>query len=466
MASNRAARRHPRSAIRRAWFHCLLLVLPALALAGVFLYRSHFGLAPALILAACLLLYLALIAAALIEGLIRPLQTLSNVVSSMREGDYSFRARGAASPDALGELATEVNALADLLQKQRVRSLEATALLARILEVMHTPLFAFDRDETLQLVNNAGLKLLALPHARCFGRTARELGLEYLLRASDESTHAFKSDQNSAAGRARWLLRKASFRQDGAPHTILLLTDVSQPLREEEQVAWKRLIRVLGHELSNSLAPIKSIAGSLLARVDKMEGENGTLNDFRRGLGVVESRADSLHRFVQSYRKLAQLPPPRLRLVPVAPLLERVVLLEQRLPVNLDPGPVAFLNADPDQLEQMFINLLANAVDASLARNACPVRATWKVAGSSLLVLIEDRGLGIANAENLFVPFYTTKPTGSGVGLVLAQQIARAHGGEIQLVNREDGEGARATVRLPLTQVVTETEIREKGVRP
>jgi signal transduction histidine kinase len=103
------------------------------------------------------------------------------------------------------------------------------------------------------------------------------------------------------------------------------------------------------------------------------------------------------------------------------------------------------VNADPDQLEQMFINLLANAVDASLARDSQQVRVSSKLAGSSLLVSIEDRGLGIANAENLFVPFYTTKPSGSGVGLALAQQIARAHGGEIQLVNREDGEGARAT---------------------
>ena len=399
---------------------------------------------------ACLLLYLVLVAAALIEGLIRPLQTLSNVVSSLREGDYSFRARGASAPDALGELAGEVNALADLLQKQRVSSLEATALLARILEVMHAPLFAFDREDTLQLVNNAGLKLLGVPHARSFGRTAHELGLEELLLAPDQTIHTFNTNQKPSASPVRWLLRKASFRQDGVPHTLLLLADVSVPLQEEEQIAWKRLIRVLGHELSNSLAPIKSIAGSLLQRVDSLQGNDGTLSDFRRGLGVVESRADALHRFVQSYRQLAQLPPPRLRPVALAPLLERVVLLEQRLPVQLDPGPAAVVNADADQLEQMLINLLANAVDASLARDAQPVRVSSKLAGASLLISIEDRGLGIANSENLFVPFYTTKPSGSGVGLALAQQIARAHGGEIQLVNREDGEGARATIRLPL----------------
>jgi len=444
VARRRRLRRRRRSAVRRAWFYCLLLSVPAFVFTGLLIYQKQFSLAPALLLLGCLLIYLLIIAAALVEGLVRPLQTLSNVVSSLREGDYSFRARGASTTDAFGELAGEVNALADLLQKQRVRSLEATALLARILEVMHAPLFAFDRESLLQLVNNAGVKLVGLTHARAFGHTARELGLEELLAAPDQSIHSF------GARSTRWLLRKAVFRQDGVPHTLLLLADVSLPLQEEEQIAWKRLIRVLGHELSNSLAPIKSIAGSLLARVDNMQSDYITLRDFRRGLGGVERRADSLHRFVQSYRLLAQLPPPQFKTVALASLLERVVLLEQRLPIHLDPGPAVELDADPDQLEQMFINLLANAVDASLANGSHPVRAAWRVAESMAMVTIEDRGMGIANTENLFVPFYTTKPAGSGVGLALAQQIARAHGGEISLVNREDGEGARATIRLPL----------------
>src|SRR6202167_23971 len=448
MDSERAARlrrmRRRRSAVRRAWLYCLLLTLPALIFVAVYFYQKEISLAPALLLAGCLLLYLVVVAAALVEGLVRPIQTLSNVVSSLREGDYSFRARGAGTGDAFGELAAEVNALADLLQKQRVRSLEATALLARILEVMHAPLFAFDREDLLQLVNNAGVRLLGLTHSRSFGHSARDLGLEELLAAPDQSIHSF------GAKSTRWLLRKAVFRQDGAPHTLLLLADVSLPLQEEEQIAWKRLIRVLGHELSNSLAPIKSIAGSLLARVDQIEGEDATLRDFRRGLGVVESRAEALHRFVQSYRLLAQLPPPNFKQVAVGALLERVVLLEQRLPVHLEAGPAVTLDADPDQLEQMLINLLRNAVDASLANGAESVLVLWRLDDSALLVAIEDRGMGIANSENLFVPFYTTKPAGSGVGLALAQQIARAHGGEISLINREDGEGARATIRLPL----------------
>jgi nitrogen fixation/metabolism regulation signal transduction histidine kinase len=227
-------RRHRQSAVRRAWLNSLLLALPALIFAAILIVREHITAAPALLIGGSLLLYLLLIAAALIEGLIRPLQTLSNVVASLREGDYSFRARGANARDAVGELSTEVNALADLLQKQRVRSLEATALLARILEVMHAPLFAFDREELLQLVNTAGVQLLGRPYARCFGRTARELGLDTLLGSSDQTIHSFGGKPT------RWLLRKAVFRQDGKPHTLLLLADVSLPLQEEEQAAWKR----------------------------------------------------------------------------------------------------------------------------------------------------------------------------------------------------------------------------------
>ncbi|HET7102523.1 MAG TPA: ATP-binding protein [Terracidiphilus sp.] len=443
MAYEHKTRRRKRPIVRRVWLYSLLLTLPALALALALLISHRTSLLTTFFVVAALLIYAALVTASLVELLTRPLQTLFNVISSLREGDYSFRARGAGSPDAFGELAGEVNALADILQRQRVRSLEATALLARILEVMNAPLFAFDREEVLQLANAAGAQLLGRPLARCLGRTAEEVGLVSLLTAPDESLHSF------GARPARWLLRKASFRQEGIPHTLLLLADVSQPLREEEQAAWKRLIRVLGHELSNSLAPIKSIAGSLLDRAGLIE--TGDLaRDFQRGLGVIEGRAESLHRFVQSYRVLAQLPPPRLKPVQIPELLERISPLERRVPVSLGSGPPATVNADPDQLEQMLINLLANAADASLENGRKPVRIFWQVSESNVLVTIEDSGPGIANSENLFVPFYTTKSKGSGVGLALAQQIARAHGGEIQLTNREGGEGAQAIVRLPL----------------
>ena len=436
--------KRPRQAIRRAWLISLLLILPSVIFLAVFLVERQVDLGPALLLGICLLIYVAFCMMALVDSFVRPLQTLSNVVYSLREGDYSFRARGASSGDALGELSAEINALADLLQRQRVRSLEATALLARILEVMHAPLFAFDRDNRLRLVNNAGLKMLQRPQARCIDHSAMELGLDSLLTTADESIRSFGATQT------RWLLRKVAFRQDGAPHILVVLADVSVPLQEEERAAWGRLIRVLGHELSNSLAPIKSIAGSLRARVDELQDDGASGADFRRGLGVIESRADSLHRFVQSYRMLAQLPPPALRPVSVSQLVERIALLEQRVAVRLEAGPSTVVNADPDQLEQMLINLLANAADASLANGGKPVHVSWATAAKTMQIVIEDRGLGIANPENLFVPFYTTKAAGSGIGLALAQQIARAHGGEVSLVNREGGVGARAIVRLPL----------------
>lgn len=443
MAYERNRQKRKRSAIRRLWWYCLLLVSPGLVFVCVLSVERRISVSFALLLTTCLLVYFALITRSMVDTIIRPLQTLSNVLASLREGGTSFRAHGAGTQDAMAELAAETNALADLFQMQRVHSLESTALVARMIEVMHTPLFAFDRENTLQKVNNVGLKLLGISHLRCIGRTAAELGLQDLLEAQDHSIHAFRS------GPERWLLRKASFRQEGAPHTLLLLADVSLPLQEEEQAAWKRLIRVLGHELSNSLAPIKSIAGSLLDRVDSLPDD--AQRDFRRGLSVMEARADALHRFVQSYTRLAQLPPPRLQPVPLAPLLEHVVLLEQRVSVELEAGPSVSMTADSDQLEQMLINLLANAADASLANGAKPVRVTWKSDSAHVDIMIEDRGMGIANPENLFVPFYTTKSTGSGIGLPLAQQIARAHGGEISLENREDGEGARATIRLSLT---------------
>ncbi|WP_420236563.1 sensor histidine kinase [Telmatobacter bradus] len=450
MGSDRYTHRRKTSAVRRVYMNCALLALPALSIGAVELYLRRVSWPTAVLLFLCLGLYLLFVSLALTDSLIRPLQTLANVVASMREGDFSFRARGAGVQDALGELALEVNALADLLQRQRVRSLEATALLARILEVMHTPLFAFDRENRLQLVNHAGLRLLGLSQDRCFGRSAEDVGLSQLLQAPDQSLHTQAVRGVAVNGVTRWLLRKATFRQEGAPHTLLLLIDVSLPLQEEERTAWKRLIRVLGHEISNSLAPIKSIAGSLRMRLDVLSAEESVTRDFYRGLGVVESRADSLHRFVQSYRQLAQLPPPQLRPIELPALLERVAVLEQRLVVKLEQGCAAVVNADPDQLEQLFINLLANAVDASEENGTASVSMRWKCSAQDVTVSIEDQGPGIANADNLFVPFYTTKPTGSGVGLALAQQIARTHGGEIQLKNRVEGLGVCASVRLPL----------------
>jgi two-component system nitrogen regulation sensor histidine kinase NtrY len=453
------ARRPPPARVgfeRRIKFYCLLLCLPSFLLCAGLLWQQHVS--PTAMIGVMVFAALALLLAGslLVEQILRPLQTLANVVAALREEDYSFRARGAVRNDALGELAIEINALADTLQSQRLSALEATALLRRVIEAMDAPVLAFDQGGFLRLLNPAGERVLALKSARDLGRPAAQLDLTRLLDLADEGIISLPAQGHAA----RWMVRRTTFRQRGVPHTLLVLSDVSAALREEERSAWRRLIRVLGHEISNSLAPIKSIAGSLRFRLTGVPEDAGISDDFERGLNVIESRSESLNRFVQAYRQLAQLPAPSLRRVSLEPLLQRLISLETRLPIKLVSSADVDLIADPDQLEQLLINLFRNAVEAalSLADQASPeteaaapeVRVSVARLPDAAVLVIEDNGPGLTNPANLFVPFYTTKSSGSGVGLVLARQIAEAHGGTVELRNRADTQGCRAEVRIPM----------------
>jgi nitrogen fixation/metabolism regulation signal transduction histidine kinase len=407
-----------------------------------------------------------LLALALQEQTTRPLQTLSNVIGALREEDYSFRARNAVAEDALGELSLEVNALADMLSDEKIRAIEATALLQRVVDEIDAPLFAFDPASILRLVNPAGEHLLKQSKARMLGRSAADLNLDKCLAADNESL----VELDLKDSQARWLLRRSSFRQNGVPHTLVVLSDVSRALREEERRAWQRLIRVLGHELSNSLAPIKSIAGSLNSRVSATAMDTDVRNDLQHGLEIIEARSASLHRFLEAYRRLAQMPAPVLRDVELAKLVERVASLETRIKVCVQPGPDVVFIADPDQLEQMLINLVRNATDAVLELPVSSVQpkqtnptselcsrsepdrkvgVRWDVNDADVNLLVEDNGPGLLNPANVFTPFYTTKPSGSGVGLVLSRQIAEAHGGRIEIANRAGTRGCLVKVVLP-----------------
>ena len=401
----------------------------------------------------------------LLDQIVRPLQTLANVVGALREEDYSFRARGAAPNDALGELALEINSLADILTEQRIQTIEATALLRRVVDEIDAPLFTFDPDHVLRLVNAAGERLLQQPAARLLGQTAAGLELNACFEARNETLVALPYSTPNA----RWMVRRSSFRQNGVPHTLIVLSDVSRALREQERSAWQRLIRVLGHELNNSLAPIISIAGSLASRLPLPELPEAQNADFQRGLNIIESRTAALHRFLQSYRRLAQMPSPTLQPVELRPLLERVAVLETRLNVEIASGPDIVLMIDPDLIEQMLINLVRNAVDAALeqaqsrqagSQSAEPkVSMRWEQFDRKVALMVEDNGIGLLNPSNAFVPFYTTKQGGSGIGLVLSQQIAEAHGGTIELANRQNVRGCLVKVLLP-----QRTESQPRGV--
>ncbi len=387
-------------------------------------------------------------ASAVRERVIRPLQIVSNLLAALREGDFSIRARGARSDDPLGEVMLEVNVLAETLRQQRLGALEATVLLRKVMEEIDIAVFAFDGDARLRLVNRAGERLLLQPSERLLGSGASVLGLEACLRAD-----AAPILDLAFPGRpGRWEVRRGTFRQGGLSHQLLVLSDVSRALREEERQAWQRLIRVMGHELNNSLAPIKSIAGSLERLIVRAPKPADWEDDLDRGLSVIAARAESLSRFMNGYARLARLPQPRLGSVAVGELVRRVAGLETRLGVVVVPGPEITVQADGDQLEQLLINLVRNGADAALNTGG-GVRAGWRKASGSpaaLEVFVEDDGPGVPNTSNLFVPFFTTKQQGSGIGLVLSRQIAEAHGGTLTLENREPGPGCRAQLHLPL----------------
>jgi two-component system nitrogen regulation sensor histidine kinase NtrY len=436
---------------KRIAFFAVLAALPGAAIGITLIWTSAWPRDGKIALTALELFLWLVLTLVLLDQIVRPLQTLANVVGALREEDYSFRARGAASDDALGELALEINSLADILSEQRIQTIEATALLRRVVDEIDAPLFTFDPDHILRLVNAAGERLLQQPSARLLGQTATELGLNPCFEARNETLVSLPYSTPNA----RWMVRKSSFRQNGVPHTLIVLSDVSRALREQERSAWQRLIRVLGHELNNSLAPIISIAGSLASRLPLPELPEEQNADFQRGLNIIESRTAALHRFLQSYRRLAQMPSPTLQPVELRPLLERVALLETRLNVEIASGPELVLMIDPDLIEQMLINLVRNAVDAALeqAQSAQPadpkVSVRWEQFERKVALMVEDNGIGLLNPSNAFVPFYTTKPGGSGIGLVLSQQIAEAHGGSIELANRQNQRGCIVKVLLP-----------------
>jgi nitrogen fixation/metabolism regulation signal transduction histidine kinase len=378
-------------------------------------------------------------------AVVRPLQTLSNMESALREGDFSFRVRGARSGDALGELMLEINTLSDILREQRLGAMEATALLSAVMTEIDVAVFAFDGERKLRLVNRAGERLLNQKSERIAGKTAGDLGLEECLQG--ESAQTLEKAFPGSVG--RWGVRRSTFRQGGLPHELLVISDLSRTLREEERQAWQRLVRVLGHELNNSLAPICSIAQSLVELTKRTPRSPDWEDDLGRGLRVIADRSDALSRFMKDYARLTRLPRPQVRPVELSSLIQNAIRLETRMDVEQIASPEVQLHADPDQLQQLFINLIRNAVDAA-QQTGGKVRVSWKKNGDTVLLSILDEGPGVANPANLFVPFFTTKPGGSGIGLILSRQIAEAHGGSFTLSNRPNAKGCEALVQIPL----------------
>ncbi|MDE3054148.1 MAG: PAS domain-containing protein [Gemmatimonadota bacterium] len=429
---------------RQVTILALVSPLPPLAIALALLWTGGFEPRTQWTLSILLVALWLILAAMLRERVVRPLQTLSNMLAAIREQDYSLRGRRAGAGDALGLAMLELNSLMDELRERRLGALEATALLRRVMAEIDVAVFAFDDEGALRLVNAAGERLLGAPAERLLGRRADELGLAACLDGDAPRI----VELALGAQRGRWEMRRGAFRQGGRPHQFVMLADVSRALREEERKAWQRLIRVLGHEINNSIAPIKSLAEQFRDLLHRRAPDDAMRDDMERGLGVIANRSEALTRFLASYTRLAKLPAPRLAPMDVAAWTRRIAQLETRLAVEVRPGPDVTLLADGDQLDQALINLVRNAADAALETGG-GVRIGWAREGSRFALTVQDDGPWLPKTSNLFVPFFTTKPGGSGIGLVLTQQIAEAHGGTVALSDRADGHGCEARLVLP-----------------
>jgi len=387
-------------------------------------------------------------AVALRERVVRPLQTLSNLVAALLEGDYSIRVRGQRRDEPLGLAIMEVNRLAQILREQRLGAIEATALLHKVMDEIDVAMFTFDDMGRLRLVNRGGERILAMPSERILGRRAENLGLADCLEGAP-----FRTVDIAFPGMSgRWEIRRSTFRSEGREHQLLVLSDLTRALREEERQAWQRVVQVLRHEINNSLAPIHSLAGSLSSLLQRDPPPSDREDDLKQGLKIIAGRSKALSRFMASYARLAQLPEPHRGPLDVEEWVRRVVELEIRMKIEVLPGPEMTIWADGDQLDQLLINLVTNAVDAALETSG-DVRVGWSRANGltrQLELWVDDTGPGLPETSNLFVPFFTTKPHGSGIGLVLSRQIAEAHDGSLMLENRRSRQGCRARLRLPV----------------
>lgn len=413
-----------------------LAVLPLLALAAVAASGVAIPRVAQLVWLAFALSWLAVWTRVTAHRRERHLRLLASLLQGLREGDYSSRVRPTADP--MGGIWREFNALAAQLGGEERRGLETDALLSQLLGGLELAVLIIDEQERLVDLNPAAEQLLGKPAAELVGRGAAELGLsDWLGRGAPFiDRHVFP------AGEGPWEVRRVIFRRHGRPHRLLVVTDVSRALREEERRAWRRLIRVLSHEINNSLGSIQSTAGLLKERA------SATDRTAREGLELIEQRSRALGGFIRRYAELARLPPPNPENLDIGALIRRIVLLEPRIAIEIESGSSEEVRVDRIQFEQALINLIRNAVDAALETGG-GTRVRWRPSGRDLLIEVEDDGPGIAHTENLFVPFFTTKEGGSGIGLVLARQIIEAHGGSLQLANRAGARGAVALVRIP-----------------
>lgn len=430
---------------QRIIFTALLAVVPLLVIAIALAWIGDFDTKTRWTIIAVAAVCVFLVTVRLHEHIVYPIRTVASLIGAIREEDYSMRGRFTHSEDVLSEVIAEINNLTAILEDRKLEAIEAAALLRAVLSEIDAAIFTFDDAHVLRLVNRAGERLLDSPSERILGRTAQDIGVDDLIAETAPEI----IDRRFAGANGRWSVRRSTFREKGRAHRLLVITDVTRALREEQVQAWQKIVRVLGHELNNSLAPIKSIAVSVEQLVAREPRPDGWADDIGRGARVIANRSEALTRFMRGYSQLARLPQPSKRAMSLGDVVQRAAALETRVPVRIASNGDITIDADPDQIEQLIINIVKNAADAALETGG-GISIDWSLRGHLATLRVSDEGPGLSGSANLFVPFFTTKPEGTGIGLVLSRQIAEAHGGSLTLENRNDARGAIASLEIPI----------------
>ncbi|NQZ10372.1 MAG: HAMP domain-containing histidine kinase [Algicola sp.] len=368
-----------------------------------------------------------------------PFYRLTTLVEAIRLEDHSLRAHNPYQGGVVHDLYQEIGALADDLQQRKDIYSQHSLLIYHLIEQLDTPIAVFSEKLLLSHANAAFSQHLNKPWQSMRHGAATRLGMMFdenkqWVFTQAENAHSWQNGQN-------WQIRQSHFIQDGQKYHLVILIDIEHALREQQQQSWQQIIRVMTHEINNSLTPIKSLAQTLAA-------QPGLEPRSQQALNVIVDRSVSLQQFVSRYGSIGK------RLTLQQSWIDSK-LLERQLSTLFTTHPIEVENqvdkiwADPVLLEQVLINLLKNAAEASEVGGPA-IKLTLKQQKNHILIEVQDRGQGIANEQNLFIPLYTTKPNGSGIGLGLCRNIVEQHGGRLSLVNNKDGAGAVAGFSLPL----------------
>lgn len=433
--------------IRRLYWAAVFAIMPTLITALVLLWQLTLSFYAKILISSFLLITSVGFVWFLHTQLVYQLRNLSNLVEGIRLGDFTLRGKLRKSDDAFSELVNEINYLADELSTHRVASEEAFKLLEKTIAHINVAIFAFDSDQKIKLANQAACQLLSMPYEQLIGCKAQTQGLDQFLHT--KRTRLVNHTFPGAIG--RWQIRCEGFRDAGVQQQVLFITDLRQVLRDEELTAWKNLMRVVSHEINNSLFPITSLSQTLSNMINRHPLAEGLKEDLNEGLTIISERSNNLSGFIKRYAQLAKVPAPDKKLFDFVVLIERVMVLFERNRITLDEAllsqPIQ-LYADPSMIEQVVINVTKNAFEAG-----GPIKYQWSKSAHHFTFKVFDSGSGISNVSNIFVPFYTTKPRGSGIGLVFCRQILDSHEGSLSLANNTDANdkfgGCVATFTLP-----------------